>query len=247
MNFIRIVKFDFINIIRTPMLLIFNTIFPLILFGGIGFVSNSNFGGGIISSYDFYGVGTMIFIAIFISLTATNTFMEKKVLKGNVRLVYAPVSKMEIYLSKLISTYIFGTISYSIISLIEQYIFNVNFGGNNILYIIFLISLLALFGCALGTMFCCIFKREEGATAITTLITLVFIFFGNIFSLVGHLSEMLQNVACLSPVKWVTECALRIIYNNDFSIYKITIGILLGASVICIIVCQIIFKPEEYV
>lgn len=247
MNFAKIIKFDFMNILRNPMLFTMNTIFPLILFGGFGVVTSKNFGGGNVSSYDYYGVTTMIFSAILISMTVTNTFMEETVKRGNIRLVYAPVSKTEIYLSKLIATYIFATISYTIVSLIEQYVFHSNFGGKNIMYILVLINFLSLFGCSLGTLVCCIFKSEERANAIMPIVLLLFVIFGGIFSPVGHYGVILQKIACISPVKWVTECAFRIIYDNDYSIWLSTIAILLFASIICIIICKIIFKPEEYV
>jgi len=123
MNFIKIVKFDFMNIIRNPMLLIVNTIFPLILIGVMGFVMSKGFGEGNMSFYDYYGIKMIILTASLIAMTATNTFMEEKVKRGNTRIMYAPVSKTSIYLSKLISTYILGTISYNILIFILQYLY----------------------------------------------------------------------------------------------------------------------------
>lgn len=247
MNFIRIVSFDLMNIVRSPMLLIMNTIFPLVLFIGFGFVTNSNFGGGQVSSYDYYGVTTMIFSAIMISMTVTNTFMSKDVKKGNIRLAYAPVHKAEIYLSKLIATYIFGSISYSLLVLVEQSVFQINFGGKNMGYILLLINILTFFGCCLGTLVCCLFRSEERANAIMPILSLLFVFFGGIFSPVGHYGPFLQKVANFSPVKWVTESSFQIIYDHDFGIYLPTIAFLLLVSFICIGISQIMFKPEEYV
>lgn len=247
MNFIKIVKFDFMNIIRNPSLIIFNTIFPLILIGVMGFVTKGSYGEGFVSSYDYYGVSMMIFTALFIALTATNTFMEEKVKRGNTRITYAPVSKTEIYLSKLISTYILGTISYSAILVIEQYFFHINFGGKNLLYIMLLINILSLFGCSLGTMFCSIFKNEEIANSVMQIPILLFVFFGGSFFPAASLGKTVETISCISPIKWVTQCAFQIIYDNDFSIYLSTITILLFASIVCIMICQIIFKPEEYV
>lgn len=247
MNFIKVIKFDFINILRNPMLVILNTVFPLIMIGIMGFVTKGGYGAGDVSSYDYYGVTMMIFTAIFISMTATNTFMEEKVKCGNSRIVYAPVSKTEIYLSKLISTYILGTISYSVILLVGQYFFHINFGGKNILYIMLLINIFSLFGCALGTMFCCIFKSEDGANSVMQIPLLLFIFFGDLFFPVASLGKVAEAVSYLSPVKWVTECAFQVIYDNDFGLYLPTIALVMLGSIVCIIICQIIFKPEEYV
>lgn len=247
MNFIKIVKFDFMNILRNPTLLITNTIFPIIMIGIMGFVTKSGYGASTISSYDYYGVTMMIFTALMIAMTATNAFMEEKVKRGNARIAYAPVSKTEIYLSKLISTYILGTISYSVILLIGQFLLHINFGGKNLLYIMFLINILSLFGGSLGTMFCSIFKNEEVANSIMQIPILVFTFFGGLFFPAASLGKIVEIISYISPIKWVTECMFNVIYDNDFRIYLPTIAILLLASIVCIIICQITFKPEEYV
>lgn len=50
----------------------------------------------------------MMIYLIIGSLTITpNTFMEKKLRQGNVRIAYAPISKVTIYMSKIISSYLF--------------------------------------------------------------------------------------------------------------------------------------------
>lgn len=247
MTFIKIVKFDFMNIIRNPMLLMVNTVFPLILILIMGFVTKNSYNASSVSSYDYYGVTMMIFTAVMIAITATNTFMEETVKRGNSRIIYAPVAKTEIYLSKLISTYVLATISYSFILFIGQYIFNINFGGKNLLYIVLLINIISLFGCSIGTMFCCILKSEEGANAVINIPIMVFVFFGGVFFPVASLGKVVEMISYASPVRWITECTFKVIYDNDFSIYLPTVLIGLAGSIICIIICQITFKPEEYV
>lgn len=247
MNFIKIAKFDFINIIKNPVLVAVNTIFPLILIGVMGFITRNGYGSLNIDSYDYYGVTMMILTAMMIAMTATNTFMEEKVKKGNTRIIYAPVSKPQIYLSKLISTYILGTICYSTIILLSQYILHINFGGKNILYIMLLINALSFFGCCLGTMFCSIFRTEQLANSIMQIPLLIFILLGNSFFPAESLGRIIAKVSVISPIKWITECAFKIIYDNDFSTYTPTLTLILMFSVICIVICQITFKPEEYV
>lgn len=247
MNFINIVKFDIKNTLKNPMLLIVNTLLPLILLGTIGFITKGGYGSENISSYDYYGVTLMIFMGIMLSMTATNVFMEETVRKGNTRIMYAPVSKAEIYLSKIISSYIVGAVCYSLIMLGEQYLFHINFGGKNILYIILLINSLSFFGSCLGTLFCCIFKSEQGANGVMQIPILIFVFLGGVFFPIASLGKTVEVLSNISPIRWITQCAFEVIYDNDFSIYLPSIVITLFAAVICIILCQIIFKPEEYV
>ncbi|MBK1812781.1 ABC transporter permease [Clostridium sp. YIM B02505] len=247
MNLIKIVKFDIVNIIRNPTLVIANTIFPLILIGVIGFITKGGYGSLSINSYDYYGVTLMIFTAIMLAMTATNTFMEEKVKKGNTRIIYAPVSKTEIYLSKLIATYIVGTVCYSFIILLAQYILNMNFGGENVLYVVLLINVLSLFGCCLGTMFCSIFKKEQLANSIMQIPILIFVFLGGSFFPVENLGKLITKISVISPIRWITECVFKIIYDNDFSMYMSTLSVILAFCIVCIIITHITFKPEEYV
>lgn len=247
MNFIKIVKFDLMNILRNPMLLFMNTLFPLLMIGIMGLVTAGSFGAGDVSSFDYNGVAMMIFTALLISGTATNTFMEEKVKRGNARIVYAPIPKAVIYLSKLVSTYILGVISYSIILIVGQFLFQINFGGGNIGYIILLINLFALFGASLGIMCCCLLKSEEGANAVIPLIVLFFVFFGGVFFPVASLGKVVEHISVLSPVRWVSECAFQIIYEQNFTLFLPVTAFIIIASLVFIMICQITFKPEEYV
>lgn len=247
MNFLKVVKFDLMNILRNPMLLTMNTIFPLLLTGIMGLVTTGSFGAGDVSSFDYDGVTMIIFTSLLIAMTASNTFMEEKVKKGNARIVFAPVSKTEIYLSKLMSTYMMGTVSYNVIMLACQFILHINLGGSNLPYIMLLINLFVLFGSSLGTMFCCIFKSEEGANAIIPLVVMLFVFFGGLFFPVASLGKVVETLSVLSPVRWVTECAFQIIYDNDFGLFLPVIALVLLGSALCILICHITFKPEEYV
>lgn len=247
MNFINIVKFDIKNTLKNPMLIIINTIFPVIMIAIVGFITRNGYGSENISSYDYYGVTLMIFMGLMLSMTATNVFLEESVRKGNTRIVYAPVSKAEIYLSKIIASYVVGTVSCAVIMLAGQYIVNINFGGKNILYIIFLINVLSFFGSCLGVLFCCIFKSEQGANGVMQIPILIFVFLGGVFFPIASLGKNFEALSNISPLRWITQCAFQIIYDNDFSIYLPSIVVTLLAALICIILCQIIFKPEEYV
>ncbi|MEG7336995.1 ABC transporter permease [Bacillus sp. 0102A] len=197
MSLLKLITFDFMNIVRNPVLVIANTAFPFVLILVMGFVTKNSFGAGGVSSYDYYGVNMMIFAATLIAMTASNTFMEEKVKKANLRIVYAPVSTTGIYLSKLLSTWIFSVIMYSVNVLIAQTIFHLNFGG---------------------------------------------VFFG-----IHRFGDTVNNISLFSPVKWVTECSFLLIYDHDFSMLLPVLSGLLFASIICIAVSHVVFKPEGYV
>lgn len=246
MSFVKIVKFDLKNLFKTPMLVIVNIVEPLVLYVILGVIMKNKFSNKIMSSFDFYAVTTLIISATMIVMTTSNIFLDEKVKRGNKRVVYAPISKAQVYLSKLVSTFIFAIILFDVLALIEQYVFKCNFGGKNIIFVIILIDALTFFTCSLSTAGCCILKNEDKANSVIPLITSVFLFFSGIFVPIGD-GGIMKVLSALSPVRYVTECSMQIIYDNNFDLFGITIIMIIVLSIICILICQFTFKPEEYV
>lgn len=247
MSFINIVKFDLKNIFKTPMLVIVNTLEPLILYIILGVIMKNKFSNKIMSSFDFYSVTTLIISATMIVMTTSNIFLDEKVKRGNKRVVYAPISKGQVYLSKLVSSFIFAIILFDALALIEQYVFKCNFGDKNIIFVIILIDALTFFACSLSTAACCILKNEDKTDTVIPLITSVFLFFSGIFVPLGTGSGIMKVFFSLSPVRYVTECSMQIIYDNNFALFYKTIIMLMVLSIICILICKFTFKVEEYV
>lgn len=134
MRLLKILRQDLENILHNPTLIFSNTVLPLILIGVMGFVTKGGFGTELVSSFDYYGVNMLIFSVGMIAITATNAFMEEQVKRGNFRIAYAPVSKQEIYLSKILSSYLLSAVCYSVLVLGFQYILGLNMGGRNCIY-----------------------------------------------------------------------------------------------------------------
>lgn len=248
MTFIKIVKQDFINILCNPALIVSNTIVPLLLIGVLGFVTKSSFGTTPISSYDYQGVNMLILsVALIVAITTSNAFMETKVIRGNMRIAYVPVSKVQIYLSKTVSSYLFVSICYGLLLPFCQYALGLNLGGHNLLWFSLLLNVFAFFGCCFGTLFCCIFRSEEQANSIMQIPLFIFIFLGGVLFRIHRLGKAINAVSNVSPVKWVARCSYQIIYDNDLHLLLPVFIILLFFSLLCLLVCGVLFRPEEYV
>jgi len=248
MNFIKIAKRDLINILHNPALIISNTILPLVLIGVLGFVTKSNFGTTLINSYDYQGVNMLILsVALFVAITTSNAFMEEKVMRGNMRIAYAPVRKFEMVMSKIVSSYVFISICYGLLVPFCQYVLGLNMGGGNFMWFLLLLNVLGFFGCCFGAMFCCIFRSEEQANSIMQIPLFIFIFLGSVLIRIHRLGKVVNMIANISPVKWVVGCSYQIIYDNDLHLLMQVIAGLLALSFLCLLVCGLLFKPEEYV
>ena len=119
-------------------------------------------------------------------------------------------------------------------------------GGENIFYFILLLNILGFCGSCFGIMFCCIFKQEEQANAIMQIPLFIALLLGGVLFQVHRLGDFVNNIAKFSPIKWIADCSYQIIFDNNFQLFIPTCLKVLGLSVIFIFICQLLFKPEEY-
>jgi ABC-2 type transport system permease protein len=246
-EFYVIFKRDLINIIKNPTLLMYNTLFPFLLILILGFLSSGNYGKGEISSYDYYGVTMLILCLLNVSLTASNTFMEKSLKISNLRIMYSPIKTSYIYLSKIFSTFFFTVICFLLLMLVSNLFLNVNFGGKNSMYIIVFVLLFDLLSSTLGVLFCCIFKSEEAANKILSVFVNIFAVLGGLFFQLDGFGAGVEKITYISPVKWVAKGSFKIIYDNDLS-YFVPISIsLIILSILMMLGCKLFFRTEDYV
>lgn len=246
MNLFKISKLDFMNTVKNPILFFYNAIFPLVSIGIMGFITKGSYGSKV-TSYDYYGVTMMLYTVVSIGLTTANTFMEKNIKKGNVRLIYSPTHTSCIFLSKILSTFVMGSIFYSILLILEQKVLNINLGGSNFIYVLVIIIAFTLLMCSFGALMCCIFRSEEAANKFQSPLTLLMAVFGGLFFPVDSLGKTVVKISYLSPFKWINECILRIIYSSDFSLFIPVLFSMIIGSAILMILCKITFRPEAYV
>ena len=243
----KLVKQDLKNLVTTPVVCTACIIYPWILVGLFGFMFSSLYGNSGVSSYDYYGV-TMIMYLILASLTITpNAFMEKRLRAGNIRIAYSPISKMTVYMSKIISSYIFLLVTFSINIAIMNFSGLVNFGGKNFIYVLILIWASLAFVVTLGGAVCVILKSEEFTDMILSNVANILALVSGIFFPVDSLGSTISSLTDLSPVKWVLNLIFNIIYDGNFSHYISVIFGLIIISIISLVIMHINYKPEDYI
>ncbi|OPJ63325.1 ABC transporter permease [Clostridium chromiireducens] len=247
MILLRLIKQDFRNLITTPVIVTVCVIYPWLLIGLFGFIFSSLYGGDGVTSYDFYGVTMMMYLIISSVTVTPNTFMENKLRQGNIRIAYAPVSRISIYMSKIISSYLFMGISFSIHMLIMNYFNIVNFGGSNFIYILVLFMVFLFFTVTVGGAVCVILKTEELTNMVLSNVASILALLSGIFFPVDSLGKVVSDLSNLSPMKWILNSAFNVIYDKSFENYTIIIWGLILLSIISIIVMHVNYKPEDYI
>ena len=108
-NLYLISKEDFKNLIKNPMWLFNATLLPILLVVILGFLGRGSYGDEV-TSYDFYGITLMVYSILMSGMVSANAFMEVTIRKPNMRIIYAPGSAKVIYLSKIVSSFVFYSI-----------------------------------------------------------------------------------------------------------------------------------------
>ena len=246
-RFMTIVKRDIANLIANPMLLFYNTLFPFLLILILGFLGNGGYENGGADAYDYYGVAMLIYTLLNVALTASNTFMERSLKNSNLRVLHSPVAKSSVYLSKIVSTFLFTSICNLVLMALSHYTLGVNYGGTKTLYVVAIVLLFDFFSTALGVLFCCIFKSEEVANKILSLITTILAIFGGVFFQLDAMGAVGAAVGTVSPVKWTLNAVFGIIWDSNTASFIPVAAALLALGVVCTMLCKPFFRTEDYV
>ncbi len=246
-QFFIILKMDLLNLAKSFVLVQYNTLFPIALILILGFLCQGDYGGGGVTSYDYYGVTMLLFTVLNVSVSAANSFMEKSIRSSNLRIVFSPVRTSFIYISKIVATFLFTSLCYIAVIIFCNLVLGVNFGGTAIGCVILLILLLDLMSAAMGVLFCCLFRSEEGASQLLSMMNNVFGVLGGLFFQIDGFGKTASIISCISPAKWVLEGIMRVIYDNDLSFVLPISLIFLVLTAVFAFGCRLTFRTEDYV
>ena len=241
-NLFLMVKEDFINLIKNPMWVFYSTAFPVLLIVILGYLTGSAYG-DTITSYDYYGITLMIYAILSSGMTSANAFMEERIKKPNMRIVYAPGSVKNIFISKIIATFGFSIILHIIDIIFLHFCFHVIIG--NPLYLLILFGVTELFSVTLGIMICCIVKSESTTNQIQSIVVNILAILGGVlFSLDSYGSTAIK-ISMISPVKWIVQSSFQMIYDKDMHLFLPTLMFLGISILVMLVICNITFRKED--
>lgn len=142
---LTIMKQDIVNLLKNKPIMTYLLVYPILLILVTGFVFASSFSDDILTAYDYYGVTMLIYLSMATVIILPELLFGSQVKYANYRIIYAPVPKYQIYLSKLIVSIL---LSYSILAmdiLVFDGIGLVNYGGTSVTSILLLDFALVIF------------------------------------------------------------------------------------------------------
>ena len=243
---LTIMKQDLVNLFKNKPIMTYLLLYPLLLIRVTGFVFSPLFSDDLLTAYDYYGVTMMIYLSMATVIILPELLFGHQVKYANYRIVYSPIARYKVYLSKLIVAI---AVSYVILA---SYIliFNtsgwVNYGGRHVFDILLLDLSLGTFSVTYGGAFCLLLKSEDLATKILNLVINLFAMLSGLFFPMSIFGKRISQIANLSPIGQVMESFFEIIYDNNNHSLSTTMMILLLASLIFLFIIHLKYHPEDF-
>jgi ABC-2 type transport system permease protein len=219
--------------------------FPIALILILGFLASGGYGEQV-SSYDYFGVALMIFGIFNAATFSANSFMEERIKKPNMRLIHSPVNPFNIYFSKILASFVFCSVAYTLVAIVLHFAVGINYGGSDACALLAILLVGNLFFSALGVAVCCILRSEGITNNILSLLFMIFSLMGGVFFPVDGFGKAVIAVSWASPAKWILTACLRIIYDKDFSMFLPVCGLFIILSMAAVALCGRFFRGEDY-
>lgn len=244
-QFKRILKMDFLNLLTNPIWIAFGTLYYLAIALVLGFLTSNSYGNRI-TSYDYYAIAVILFATFNAATFSANSFMEEKIKSPNMRILYSPISPFFIPLSKVIATTLFCMLTIIVDMLILHLITGAYYGGIYIIPFMIIIFISTVFFSILGVWLCCMLKSESSANQILSTLIVLLSLLGGIFFPVDGWGKTISILTWISPIKWILNACMQIIFNHNMRLFIPTICIFIIISGVLLWSSARKFKGEDY-
>lgn len=243
-GFLAILAMDLRNLFRNPVLLGYNTVFPIAFILILGWLTGDAYA-HVSDAYEYYAVTLLVYGMFSGAMTATNCFMERDIKKPNLRIIYSPSGASAIWASKLIASFIFDYVLHVALIMVCVPLLGITIGVSPWVFIA-LMAPVELFGSALGIFGCCVLHSEEFASTVLSLVVSLLCVLGGTFFSPDALGGAIAAVSYLSPVRWVDDTFFAIACDNDLTMFWPVFAGGIVLSALLAIGCKKLFRTEDY-
>ncbi len=194
---------------------------------------------------DYYGITMTTLIIMYGSMAGAYAINGERTRKTGSRILTSPIKRYEFFIGKNIGAFASLIFQLLIVIIFSKYVLGVNFGDNPGVVLLIMASE-AFMAIALGIGAAFIFKSESTAIGILNIMIPLMVFLGGGYVPLGQFnSEVLLNIAKLSPVRWANETIFKVIYSGNFTDVFTTIAINLIAATVFLIISTLVFRRER--
>ncbi|EUJ33473.1 ABC transporter permease [Listeria floridensis FSL S10-1187] len=178
------------------------------------------------SSFEFYAIA-MISMTMMLGVTfGINSYRIEKVKHTDIRLVAAPIRKLEVMTGNFLGEFAIQIVGLIILMLVSQFLFGVNWGSYAIFIFLVYFSL-ALFSVFLGMALDIFTNGNPAVAGASTIIVMILAFIGG-----SYFPMISPTVQMFSPIGWANISVRELLYNHNLSAMFLPILGNLGLTII---------------
>lgn len=194
---------------------------------------------------DYYGITMTTLIILYAAMTAGYGIKQEQTLKTGNRMKVSPVKKGEVFVGKVLGSWTITVIQILVVLIFSKYIIKVDWGNNLGVVSLILFSEI-LMAVSIGTIVALTIKSEGAMVGVLNLIIPVMVFLGGGYVPLDQFkSNIMIALSKFSPITWINEAILNVVYVDNFDKVMPAILINLGVTLVLLVISSVAFRKEE--
>jgi ABC-2 type transport system permease protein len=224
----------------------YNIIFPIVMILLLGYLASGNYGNSF-TSYQYYSIAMLPFCVAVAMVTAAYAGKDDAYKKTAIRSLFAPVSKSQIVLSKLLSCSLVISFCTLTVLLFARLVLKLPVFGSRIIMVFLLLASEVFAVCAIGLFIGLGMKNFVLIKNVLNIPICLAAVLAGAFYPIGSLNPKLEFLLKLSPLTWVNRSIFRYIYDNDAGLlWKTSFGFAVTGAGFTLLAVKL-FKKEEFI
>ncbi|WML58885.1 ABC transporter permease [Neobacillus sp. PS2-9] len=196
------------------------------------------------SSMDYYAIVITTMIILYGAMSASSLIVEERVRGTANRLIASPIRKSEIFIGKVLGGLVSSSLSALLVVQLSKLLFHANWGDHEgMVYLVLLTEI--IFAVSLGIGISFLAKTHAAPKVIITLVAQLSSFFGGSYFRIVNPEGFFKLITELSPLTWMNNGLMKLIYANDLSAAIPAITINMAGSLLFLLVAVISLKRRE--
>lgn len=244
-SLVALIYYDMKRRTKDGFILGYNIIFPVVLIFLLGYLLSGSYGKEF-TSYHYYTIVMLPFCVSMAMITAAYAGKDEAYKKTASRLLFAPISKSRIVISKLISCTILISFCNILVLLISKLVFQLP-SLLKLIPVVVLLTAETFCICAIGLFIGLGMKNFILIKNVMNLPVMAAAILGGAFYPISSCHKGLNFVIYLSPLTWINKSIFLFLYDNKANILWNTVVILslIGVSFTALTVLS--FRKEEFI
>lgn len=243
-NLMILSRFGMQRRIKDFFIIFYNIVFPIVLILLLGYLASKSYGSEF-TAYHYYSLMLLPFCLLLGITNVAYATQEEHEKKTSYRYLVAPISKTQLILSKLISTFVVLMLCNICLLGLTKILFQIDFQGSFVLVLLSLMGL-TLAICGIGIYLGLACKNFLFIKNFLNLPIMVFGMLGGAFFPMASSQPFLACLINLSPLTWINRGILECIYEGNVTLLWATTlgGVMVG--IVMTLFAIVHFKKEAY-